>query len=156
MKGMARGGVHGARGLVPVAEYGLELMDMPAGARIYDTERSERMLRDGASGGGKAAASGPPVVMNNIRVINQTGEPVRAKMQQTPEGIDVILAPIIRNEVTAMAARQPGQGQRFGTEGEDALTSCGQCLGSSAWGNCLPRGFFVGASKLISYQPAIV
>ena len=103
MKGMARGGVQGARGLVPVGEYGIELMDMPAGARIYDTERTERMIRDAAMGGGRGAvAGGPPIVNMPVKVINNGSERMNATTRQTPEGIDVILDPIIRNKVTEM------------------------------------------------------
>lgn len=103
MKGMARGGVQGARGLVPVGEFGLEFMDMPAGARIYDTERTERMIRDAAMGGGRGAvAGGPPIVNMPVKVINNGSERMNATTRQTPEGIEVILDPLIRNKVTEM------------------------------------------------------
>jgi hypothetical protein len=109
MKGQARGGLQGARGLVPVGEYGIELMDMPAGARIYDTERTERMLRDATTGGG-GGASGGVTVSNNIRVINQTGEPVKAKMQQRSDGIDVVLSSIVDARVDARISQKGSDG----------------------------------------------
>lgn len=105
MKGMARGGVQGARGLVPVGEYGLEFMDMPAGARIYDTERSERMLRDaamgGASRGGTAVA---PQINMPVTVVNNGSEKLQATTRQTPAGIDVLLEPMVRKAVGKMGA----------------------------------------------------
>lgn len=109
MKGLARGGVQGARGLVPVGEYGIELMDMPAGARIYDTERTERLIRD-ASQGGNGGGSGGVTVSNNIRVINQTGEPVKAKMQQRSDGIDVVLSAMVDARVDARISQKGSDG----------------------------------------------
>lgn len=101
MKGLARGGIQGARGLVPVGEYGMELMDMPAGARIYDTDRSERMIRDAmradfrqVSGGGARPTFNMPVT-----VVNNGSEKLQATTRQTPEGIDVILEPMVRKVI---------------------------------------------------------
>ena len=105
MKGMARGGVQGARGLVPVGELGLELMDMPAGARIYDTERSERMLRDAAMGGGsRGGMVVSPQISMPVTVVNNGSEKLQATTRQTPEGIDVILEPMVRKAVGKMGA----------------------------------------------------
>ena len=105
MKGMARGGVQGARGLVPVGELGLELMDMPAGARIYDTERSERMLRDAAMGGGsRGGMVVSPQISMPVTVVNNGSEKLQATTRQTPEGIDVILEPMVRKAVSKMGA----------------------------------------------------
>ncbi|PZU71651.1 MAG: hypothetical protein DI531_15415 [Brevundimonas sp.] len=105
MKGMARGGLQGARGLVPVGELGLELMDMPAGARIYDTERSERMLRDAAmAGGSRGGMVVTPQVNMPVTVINNGSEKLQATTRQTPKGIDVLLEPMVRKAVGKMGA----------------------------------------------------
>lgn len=105
MKGMARGGLQGARGLVPVGELGLELMDMPAGARIYDTERSERMLRDAAmAGGSRGGMVVTPQVNMPVTVINNGSEKLQATTRQTPRGIDVLLEPMVRKAVGKMGA----------------------------------------------------
>lgn len=104
MKGMARGGVQGARGLVPVGEYGLELMDMPAGARIYDTERTERMLRDATGGGAGRGAVVQPTLNMPVTVVNNGSENLQATTRQTPEGIDVILEPMVRKAVGKMGS----------------------------------------------------
>ena len=105
MKGMARGGVQGARGLVPVGEYGLEFMDMPAGARIYDTERSERMLRDAAMGGGSRGGTAvTPQINMPVTVVNNGSEKLQATTRQTPAGIDVLLEPMVRKAVGKMGA----------------------------------------------------
>lgn len=105
MKGMARGGVQGARGLVPVGELGLELMDMPAGTRIYDTERSERMLRDAAlAGGNRGGMVVAPQVNMPVTVVNRGSEKLQATTRQTPEGIDVILEPMVRKAVGKMGS----------------------------------------------------
>ena len=96
MAGKARGGVQGARGLVPVGEYGLEVIDMPAGSRVYDVERTERMIRNGAMGGRSGPGhGGSPTVNMPIRIVNNGSERMTATTRQTPEGIDVILNPMI-------------------------------------------------------------
>lgn len=94
MKGLARGGLQGARGLVPVGEYGLELMDMPAGARIYDTERSERIIRDAAMGGSTAAET-PTAINTTIKIVNQTSEPVTARTRPIEGGFEVLLDAVV-------------------------------------------------------------
>lgn len=105
MAGKARGGLQGARGLVPVGELGMELMDMPAGARIYDTERSERMLRDAAMGGGSQSGMVmAPQVNMPVTVINNGSEKLQATTRQTPDGIDVILEPMVRKAVGKMGS----------------------------------------------------
>ena len=109
MKGLARGGVQGARGLVPVGEYGMELMDMPAGARIYDTERTERMMRDSAlssSRGLSAAmssggASAPTSVNTTIKIVNQTSEPVRATTRPIEGGFEVLLDAVVDRRIAS-------------------------------------------------------
>ena len=103
--GKARGGLNPSRGLVPVGEYGLELMDMPAGARIYDTERTERMLRD-ATGGGSAVRGTvvQPTLNMPVTVVNNGSEKLQATTRQTPDGIDVILEPMVRKAVGRMGS----------------------------------------------------
>lgn len=105
-KGFGRGGLNGAAGRYPVGEYGMEMVDLPVGARIYDTDRTERTLLDfdnrmrarGEGGGGF------PTVNLTARVINQTSEPVQAKVTKTPQGIDVLLEPAVRAGVARMGA----------------------------------------------------
>lgn len=105
MKGQARGGLQGARGLVPVGEYGIELMDMPAGARIYDTERTERMLRDATTGGGRASGGVlQPTFNMPVTVVNNGSEKLQATTRQTPDGIDVLLEPMVRKAVGKMGS----------------------------------------------------
>lgn len=102
----ARGGVHSAAGRVLLGEYGMEAADLPIGTRIYDTDRTERTLLDfdnrmrarGEGGGGS------PIVNLTARVINQTSEPVQAKVTKTPQGIDVLLEPAVRAGVARMGA----------------------------------------------------
>ncbi|WP_167544787.1 hypothetical protein [Brevundimonas vesicularis] len=103
--GKARGGLNPSRGLVPVGEYGLELMDMPAGARIYDTERTERMLRD-ATGSGSAGRGTvvQPTLNMPVTVVNNGSEKLQATTRQTPDGIDVILEPMVRKAVGKMGS----------------------------------------------------
>ena len=102
--GKARGGLNPSRGLVPVGEYGLELMDMPAGARIYDTERTERMLRDATSAGGRGGAVLQPTFNMPVTVVNNGSEKLQATTRRSPEGIDVILEPLVRKAVGKMGA----------------------------------------------------
>ncbi|WP_292045864.1 MULTISPECIES: hypothetical protein [unclassified Brevundimonas] len=102
--GKARGGLNPSRGLVPVGEYGLELMDMPAGARIYDTERTERMLRDATSAGGRGGAVLQPTFNMPVTVVNNGSEKLQATTRLSPEGIDVILEPLVRKAVGKMGA----------------------------------------------------
>ena len=49
-------------------------------------------------------------VSNNIRVINQTGEPVKAKMQQRSDGIDVVLSSIVDARVDARISQKGSDG----------------------------------------------
>lgn len=106
-KGFGRGGLNGAAGRYPVGEYGMEVVDLPVGARIYDADRTERTLLDfdnrlrtrGAGGAG-----GQPIVNLTANVINKTSEPVQAKMKQTPKGLDIILEPAVRAGVARMAS----------------------------------------------------
>lgn len=102
--GKARGGLNPSRGLVPVGEYGLELMDMPAGARIYDTERTERMLRDATGGSpGRGTVVQPSFTMP-VTVVNNGSEKLQATTRQTPDGIDVVLEPMVRKAVGKMGS----------------------------------------------------
>lgn len=102
--GKARGGLNPSRGLVPVGEYGLELMDMPAGARIYDTERTERMLRDATTGGGQGGGVMQPTFNMPVTVVNNGSEKLQATTRQTPDGIDVLLEPMVRKAVGKMGS----------------------------------------------------
>ena len=102
----ARGGLHSAAGRVLLGEYGMETADLPIGSRIYDTDRTERTLLDfdnrmRARGEGGGAS---PTINLTARVINQTSEPVQAKMKQTPTGLDIILEPAVRAGVARMAS----------------------------------------------------
>ncbi|WP_426019041.1 hypothetical protein [Brevundimonas sp. DWR2-3-1b1] len=103
--GKARGGLNPSRGLVPVGEYGIELMDMPAGARIYDTERTERMLRDATTGGGRGGGGVMQPTFNMpVTVVNNGSEKLQATTRQTPDGIDVLLEPMVRKAVGKMGS----------------------------------------------------
>lgn len=102
--GKARGGLNPSRGLVPVGEYGLELMDMPAGARIYDTERTERMLRDATGGSAGHGTVVQPTLNMPVTVVNNGSEKLQATTRQTPDGIDVILEPMVRKAVGKMGS----------------------------------------------------
>lgn len=102
--GKARGGLNPSRGLVPVGEYGLELMDMPAGARIYDTERTERMLRDATGGSAGRGTVVQPSFNMPVTVVNNGSEKLQATTRQTPEGIDVVLEPMVRKAVGKMGS----------------------------------------------------
>ena len=104
--GKARGGLNPSRGLVPVGEYGIELMDMPAGARIYDTERTERILRDATSGAGRGGGGGvlQPTFNMPVTVVNNGSEKLQATTRQTPDGIDVLLEPMVRKAVGKMGS----------------------------------------------------
>ena len=104
--GKARGGLNPSRGLVPVGEYGIELMDMPAGARIYDTERTERILRDATSGTGRSGSGGvlQPTFNMPVTVVNNGSEKLQATTRQTPDGIDVLLEPMVRKAVGKMGS----------------------------------------------------
>lgn len=103
--GKARGGLNPSRGLVPVGEYGIELMDMPAGARIYDTERTERMLRDATTGGGRGGGGVlQPTFNMPVTVVNNGSEKLQATTRQTPDGIDVLLEPMVRKAVGKMGS----------------------------------------------------
>jgi len=103
--GKARGGLNPSRGLVPVGEYGIELMDMPAGARIYDTERTERMLRDATTGGARGGAGVlQPTFNMPVTVVNNGSEKLQATTRQTPDGIDVLLEPMVRKAVGKMGS----------------------------------------------------
>lgn len=104
--GKARGGLNPSRGLVPVGEYGIELMDMPAGARIYDTERTERILRDATSGAGRGGGGGvlQPTFNMPVTVVNNGSEKLQATTRQSPDGIDVLLEPMVRKAVGRMGS----------------------------------------------------
>lgn len=104
--GKARGGLNPSRGLVPVGEYGIELMDMPAGARIYDTERTERILRDATSGAGRGGGSGvlQPTFNMPVTVVNNGSEKLQATTRQSADGIDVLLEPMVRKAVGKMGS----------------------------------------------------
>jgi len=102
--GKARGGLNPSRGLVPVGEYGLELMDMPAGARIYDTERTERMLRDATGGSAGRGTVVQPTLNMPVTVVNNGSEKLQATTRQTPDGIDVVLEPMVRKAVGKMGS----------------------------------------------------
>lgn len=78
-----------------VGERGPELLNLPRGAQVIEHQRSLRMV---------AGATSAPAINNNIRVINQTSEPVSARMIPTRDGLDVILAPAVRGEVQKMGA----------------------------------------------------
>lgn len=104
--GKARGGLNPSRGLVPVGEYGIELMDMPAGARIYDTERTERILRDATSGAGRGGGGGvlQPTFNMPVTVVNNGSEKLQATTRQSADGIDVLLEPMVRKAVGKMGS----------------------------------------------------
>lgn len=104
--GKARGGLNSSRGLVPVGEYGIELMDMPAGARIYDTERTERILRDATSGAGRGGGGGvlQPTFNMPVTVVNNGSEKLQATTRQSADGIDVLLEPMVRKAVGKMGS----------------------------------------------------
>lgn len=107
LPGRGRGGTVGSSGLHKVGEYGLELMDLPVGARIYDNDQSRRILLDHDArmrSSGAAGQTVQPIVNTSIRVVNQTSEPVQARIAETPEGIDVILEPMVRGVVQKMGA----------------------------------------------------
>ena len=106
-KGYARGGLNGSSNLYPVGEYGMELIELPVGARIYDHDRSRQILLDDAARARQsagAATAATPAVNLTANIINRTSEPVAARVQQTPEGLEVILEPMVRGAVQKMGA----------------------------------------------------
>ena len=56
------------------------------------------------SAGGYDRASGRPDVSLSLAVINQTSEPVQAKLNHTPDGLELILEPAVRGIVGKMGA----------------------------------------------------
>lgn len=104
-RGFANGGVNGAAGMVFVGERGIEAVDMPVGARIYDTERTDRILSDAMRRqAGAAIASGPPVVNMPVTIVNRTSEAVQARTRQTDSGIEVLIEPMVRGAVRKMGS----------------------------------------------------
>lgn len=105
-KGFSAGGTVGARGLYPVGERGIELLDLPPGAIVHDSERSRRLVADMAGGWGAGmrtpVASQAPIVNMPVTIVNKTSEPVAARTTQTSQGIDVILEPVVRAGVARM------------------------------------------------------
>ena len=102
-KGYAAGGSVGARGLYPVGERGIELLDLPPGSVVHDADRSRRLVADMAGGMRTPVASaGPPIVNMAVTIVNRTSEPVSARTTQTPQGIDIILEPVVRAGVARM------------------------------------------------------
>lgn len=57
-----------------------------------------------ASAGGYDRAGGRPDVALSLAVINQTSEPVQAKLNQTPDGLELILEPMIQNGIAKAGA----------------------------------------------------
>lgn len=72
---------------------------MPASARIYDTERTEQMLRDASGASGGRATVVQPSFNMPVTVVNNGSEKLQATTRQTPEGIDVILEPMVRKVI---------------------------------------------------------
>lgn len=104
----AKGGGIGASGLTLVGEYGPEMLHLPVGAHVDDAIRTARFLRQplpgadmrtGFAGGGQAQ----PVALS-VRVINQTSEPVAARVVQTPDGLDAFIQPAVEQAVRRMGA----------------------------------------------------
>lgn len=104
----AKGGGVGASGLTLVGEYGPEMLHLPVGAHVDDAVRTARFLRQplpgadmrtGFAGGGQAQ----PVALS-VRVINQTSEPVAARVVQTPDGLDAFIQPAVEQAVRRMGA----------------------------------------------------
>ncbi|WGM45234.1 hypothetical protein KOAAANKH_00095 [Brevundimonas sp. NIBR10] len=108
LPGRGRGGVVGGGGLHKVGEYGMELMDLPAGARIYDTDRTQRIMSDfdarmrSQGGGGSAAA---PTVNMPITVVNQSSAQVEAQPRPMPGGgFQIVLQDAVKGAVRGMGA----------------------------------------------------
>lgn len=106
-RGMARGGVQGATGRTPVGEFGMEVVDLPAGSRVYDTDRTERTLLDfdNRMRSLSVGAGAPPAINMPINVVNRTSEPVTARRSKMPGGgLELILEPAVRSAVGRMGA----------------------------------------------------
>ncbi len=104
-RGFANGGLNGSAGGAFVGERGIEFVDMPVGARIHDTHRTEQMMRDAMARQAQGFGGSAPAAVNMpITLINRTSEPVSARTRQTPDGIEVLLEPMVRGAVRKMGS----------------------------------------------------
>lgn len=104
--GRASGGLIGAAGLHRVGEFGPEMWDAPVGARVYDHEAARRIMMraPGAVPMPAPGAAQPPTINMPVTVVNRTSEPASARVSQGPDGIEVILEPMVRGAVQKMGA----------------------------------------------------
>lgn len=73
---------------------------MPAGARVYDKERSERTIRDAASCRPSAVAM-PAEVNTTIMIVNQTSAPVKATTRPIEGGFEVLLDAVVDRRIAS-------------------------------------------------------
>lgn len=104
--GRASGGLIGAAGLHRVGEFGPEMWDAPVGARVYDHEAARRIMMRAPAAVPMPApgAAQPPTINMPVTVVNRTSEPASARVSQGPDGIEVILEPMVRGAVQKMGA----------------------------------------------------
>jgi hypothetical protein len=102
--GRAKGGDQGASGTTIVGEYGPELLHLPVGSRVEDHYRTAQRLMAPGGGSTAHAANDDRPLQLDVRVINQTSEPVRARQVRTPDGLDLILQPAVEGAVQRMGA----------------------------------------------------